>query len=128
MVASGGGDVGVAGPAKQIEGGVAAGGEIGRGSAGADLAGVFAEGYIAHVMQAVLDLPVATPKACEPTRVSVPRRHASQGVRPLPLALARPRPTDILDFAQDPADLREGRPARDRAGLAVLRVHGFGLG
>ena len=65
-------------PAQEIEGSIATGGEVRRGVAGADLAGVFAQGHVTHVVQAILDLPVSTPEVFQPRRIRQGRRQAGQ--------------------------------------------------
>src|SRR5947207_14325601 len=58
-------DVGMAGRAEQADDRVAEGGQhLGRGAT-AHLAGVLAEGYVAHVVQAVLERPLPPPKPHE---------------------------------------------------------------
>jgi hypothetical protein len=114
--------IGHARSAQQIERGIAAGGEIGRSIPRAYLAGILAQGDIAHVMQSVLDLPVPTPEPFEPSGVGLLRRQAGQGIRPLLMALPRSLSTDILDFTVEATDLRESRPARDGAPLLAVAM------
>src|SRR5690349_6333529 len=94
--------------AEQVERGIATGREIGRSVVDADLAGVFAQRHIAHVMLAVLDLPVSAPHLCDPCGIRPLGRQTRQGGGPLLAGLAPPRPTDVLDLTIDSADLGKG--------------------
>ncbi|HUY76319.1 MAG TPA: hypothetical protein VMV29_06085 [Ktedonobacterales bacterium] len=59
----GGRHIGDTSLAEEVEGGVAAGGEISRRVVGAHLAGIFPPGHVAHVVQPMLDLPMPAPEA-----------------------------------------------------------------
>src|SRR5258706_7127328 len=128
MATEGGGDSGDTDPTQQIEGGVATGGEMGRGAVRADLAGVFTPGDVADVMQPVLDVPMAAPQvlqcstraasACWGGKLVRANDHSSRllpAPAPLPYAPARwlrqtrPRPG-------------QPGPAGHRAPRALLRV------
>src|SRR5689334_13613698 len=60
------GDIGDAALPQQVEGGIAARGEIGRRPVCPDLTGVLAERHVPDVMEAILDLPVPAPHLLEP--------------------------------------------------------------
>lgn len=89
----------------QVEGRVSNVGESLRGLAGADPAGVFLEGDVAHVKQAIFDLPVIARQFQQPGGVHFPRRYGSDGVDDLPGAQRF-----CLAGSFDPHDLRQAGP------------------
>ena len=108
MAREGGGDIGDTDPTQQIAGGVATGGEIGWGAVRADLAGVFTQGAVAHVMQPVLDLLVPAPQLLQPRSARLLGREAGAGLRPFLADGTGLGAADVLDVAVDATDL--GQP------------------
>jgi len=124
MAAEGGGDVGDAGPPQEIERRIATGGEIGRGAVRTHLAGVFAQGHIAYIVQAVLNLPVPAPRLLQPGGIRLLRREAGEdtgeGIGPFLADGTGLGAADHLSRRAAPA-FRQGRAPPPLFGIHVFR-------